>query len=714
MMLTYGLTIIIAGAFLIKNIGSGKLTIHRTPFDIPILLFFISQVISTIFSIDRHTSLIGYYSRFHGGLYSTIAYLILFYIFVNEFWGNKDFVFKSLNTLFLSGFLVAGYALLERFGIDKNIWVQDVQNRVFSSLGQPNWLAAYLAVLILLSLPLFLTNSKTKKYLYLFLAIFWYTIIIFTKSRSGFTGFWVGFCAFALISFSTISYLVFGLLFELSSLIVYLMNINLLPSFGKIVNQVIYALALINLPPLIFVFWKKSKKAVRDTTHVNTLKSLGFAFLLILLVSFIFGVPFSQFEPFTLTGLRQKLRAGKTVASPSPAPSGSTIEYGGTESGAIRKIVWTGALEIIKHYPVFGTGVETFAYSYYRFRPQTHNLTSEWDFLYNKAHNEYLNFAANSGFFGLGTYLLLIVVYLVWAIKTLLKKPPETLPLAGLLAAYLSILVSNFFGFSVVIIGLFFFLIPAFSLILVDNKIKQKEVNIRLFQDRFNLNDLQKGIILFLLFVICYLLFTLIQMWRADKLFSRGHQLIRTGEDVTAYGFLKQATVLNPSEPFFKDELSLSSATLALYAKEQKDEELYNRLKTEATSLSDELITRYPNNINYWKTRTKVYYTLSQLDPQMTKISLEAILKAWELAPNDPKIAYNAGLLYAKVDQNDSAIKSLQKSVQLKPDYYEPYWALVLFYEQLGEKDKEKETLNTILTKVRPGDTQAKEKLDKL
>ncbi len=56
----------------------------------------------------------------------------------------------------------------------------------------------------------------------------------------------------------------------------------------------------------------------------------------------------------------------------------------------------------------------------------------------------------------------------------------------------------------------------------------------------------------------------------------------------------------------------------------------------------------------------------------------------------------------------------MEKAKILKPDYYEPHWALVIFYEQLGEKVKEKEELNIILTNVRPGDQEAQKKLEEL
>src|SRR5437868_4386474 len=64
MWLTFGLTIIVAAAWFTKMVVQRKVIVQRTPLDIPILLFFLSQIISTIFSLDSHVSLWGYYSRF--------------------------------------------------------------------------------------------------------------------------------------------------------------------------------------------------------------------------------------------------------------------------------------------------------------------------------------------------------------------------------------------------------------------------------------------------------------------------------------------------------------------------------------------------------------------------------------------------------------------------------------------------------------------------
>src|SRR5439155_4527129 len=135
-------------------------------------------------------------------------------------------------------------------------------------------------------------------------------------------------------------------------------------------------------------------------------------------------------------------------------------ELGGTDSGKIRLLVWTGAINAWKNHPLIGTGVETFAFAYYKYKPAAHNLTSEWDFLYNKAHNEYLNYLATTGIFGLGSYLLLIAWFIIYSLLFIVKRRPYTaghLLFASLLASYLAYLVYNFFLFSVVIIAIFFY-----------------------------------------------------------------------------------------------------------------------------------------------------------------------------------------------------------------------------------------------------------------
>ncbi len=671
MMLTYGLTGIIVGAFIIKYIIKGTLPsggMHRLmrPFDIPILIFLVSQILSTIFSIDKHVSLYGYYSRFHGGLASTISYISLYFVFTREFMHNKKFVFKAFNASLISSLLVSLYAILQRLGIDKEIWVQDVQNRVFSTLGQPNWLAAYLSVIILISLSLYIREKDWKKELYLIASLIFYIAIIFTKSRSGFLGLWIGLV-------------------------------------------------------ILILFLSPNIKSYFTTFYKNKFLNLFFNKIVVILIaffllSFVYGTPFSFVEPYSFTGVKNKLVQKPVEKTEEVKPQGPALESGGTESGAIRKIVWQGAIDIFKNYPFFGSGVETFAFSYYQFRPIEHNLTSEWDFLYNKAHNEYLNFAATTGIIGLGSYLLIIIVFILKTFYDRLKgKMAETALSFGLLSAFLSILISNSFGFSVVVIGIFFFMIPAFYFC-INNSLKPQNKKAQAYSKvTAAIGNFQIISTLIIIIAVLFLNYKLVILWQADTSFNSGYQLVRNGEYIQSYQYLKKAVEQNPNEPIFKEELATAESFISVESARQNEKELSQKLKDEALYLSSYLVEKYSKNVNFWKTRTRVLHTLAEIsEPELENQSLDASLNAWNLAPTDVKIAYNVGLLYAKTKKKKKALETLIKATQLKPDYYEPRFALALFYDQVGEKEKAKEEFEYIIKNIRPDDPATKEQMEKL
>ena len=149
-----------------KIVLSRKLEVRRTPFDIPLLLFLLSQFISTIFSLDPHTSFWGYYSRFNGGFLSMLSFVFLYFAFTTNILSHdKEESLKKagrmLFAIFVSGILVALWGLPSHFGydptclafrgtLDVSCWTEAFQPkiRMFSTLGQPNWLAAFLLILI--------------------------------------------------------------------------------------------------------------------------------------------------------------------------------------------------------------------------------------------------------------------------------------------------------------------------------------------------------------------------------------------------------------------------------------------------------------------------------------------------------------------------------------------------------------------------------------
>ncbi len=664
MWFVYIVTIVIMASWLLKMVSRGEIKIQRTPLDIPILLFLTSQIISTILSIDLHTSIWGYYSRFNGGLLSIISYIALYYAFVSNL-GTKEQVIKVLKISLTSGALVAFYGILEHFGIDSDRWVQDVQNRVFSTLGQPNWLAAYLSILIPIAIALGMENPKIQtlnpkqiqnfinlySIPYALYAILFYLTILFTKSRSGFAGLWI------------------GLIFFLG-----------------------------------YLWLTKNKQLLNLKSYIVILLLFGG-------ITFLVGSPFEQLKSFTFDGLRTRLLPTTNQLPTTTKPQGPALESGGTESGEIRKIVWQGAIDIAKHYPFFGSGVETFAYSYYQYRPAAHNQTSEWDFLYNKAHNEYLNYLATTGLFGLGSYLLMIGLFLWTVLKNLKSKSLEI----ALLSAYLSILVSNFFGFSVVTVNLYFFLIPAFVLLLTGLVNPNKVLLLPITNSQlpiFNFKFAARWLgILTIIIITYYLLLNLVLFWLADVDFARGYNLDRSGQYEKAYSSLFEAVRKRTDEPTFKDELSVNAAALSTIFYTQDESTASAELVNQALALSGQVVRDHPNIVTFWKTRARLFYILSGMDNIYLTKTIEVLEQAQKLAPTDVRITYNLALLYDQTGNQEKAINLLTQIVKLKSNYRDAYYALGLFYDEQKERQKAIEQMDYIIKNIATGDAQATEKL---
>ncbi len=708
----WGMSLFILFLWIAKILLTKKFLFQRTPLDIPIALFFLSQLISTLFSMDPYVSFWGYYSRFNGGFLSLLSYIFLYYAFATHVLNdNRRHTIQVIAAAFIGGIIVALWGFPSHFGydptclmfrgtLDVSCWTEAFQPklRIFSTLGQPNWLAAYLAILIPVSLAFGMHNISKflhdrideKNALFKGLACFavallFYVDLTWTDSQSGFIGLWVGLFIFTAITVLTLL-----------------------------------------------------RKKIEKKIHKKNLSVLFGILAIFLLTSVILGTPVERLRQFSLATFTPEQTAPKTETTPQEGPTLPALEYGGTDSSKIRLIVWKGALDIFKTNPIFGSGVETFAYAYYKHRPAEHNLTSEWDYLYNKAHNEYLNYLATTGLFGLGTYLLFIGWVIFLFMKCIryhvlhskhssdepINQTPHFILSVSLFAGWISILVSNFFGFSVVLTNLFLFLLPLWILHLAYPKFHVSE---SAHPDRMYHSTGRKIVLGLLILISLLLIRVLFRYWEADKDYGLGSNLNKVGDYVTANPYLISAVQQRPREDIFKDELAVNVSTLALLYQQQNEATQAAQLAQQAKFLSDSVISRHPNNVVFWKSRTRIMYSLAQIDPSLYSYAIEAIDTASKLAPTDAKVLYNKALLYDQGGQREQALKLLTQTIKLKPNYRDALYAKALIHSEIAEsitatnsaqaqqeRSQAIEDLQLILNHIVPNDTQAKELLEKL
>lgn len=664
MLAVYAFTVIISFLWLARMVVEKRLIFNKTPLGLFLGLFLFSQLVSTLFSIDINTSIFGYPSRAHGGILSTLSYTVIFFALVSHF--NKNEIKKVALAISLSGLLAALYALPEHFGYSfsclavtgklvASCWIQDVVLRIFGTFGQPNWLAAYMVGVIpitwgLLSLP---STKKVQKVLLFISQLLMFSTLVFTKSRSG------------LVALA-VSFVLYWLLFVAK-------------------------------------------------TKLRQLKTIGAVSLSLAVVMLIFGTEYSP-------SVQQIYQRNWQKNLPEQNLTGTVLDngsleipvsrQGGTESGQIRAIVWKGAIDTFLARPLIGYGVETFAYSYYQHRPLEHNLVSEWDFLYNKAHNELLNIAANTGIVGLLTYLLLILSVLVLGFYSLFKKGKKqqtnsnwTLSLS-VISSTIAVFTSNFFGFSTVSVGLLF----AYSVALLVLPDNQNHNNPR--PKAGNLKFADWLVIGAIGIISLWLLTGVGKILASDMAFAKAGEAESSNQLLEASKLYQQAIDLRPREARFHSALASNQAKMAyVYALEDQLPMAESAAQT-AFKHSSLALASNPYDLNTYKEIAGVYIRLSSLDPKLLNTAKQIISKALNLAPTDAKLVYNLGLISLDQKELEEAKTWFAKAVEMKSDYEGARLELAKILETQGEKDQALEQYRYIIEFINPDNSAAREALE--
>jgi len=687
MLLIYIFTALIGGLWLIKMILAKKFIFKRTFLDLALGLFLLSQILATIFSIDVHTSIFGYYGRFNGGLLSIFSYLILFYAFVSNL--NKSVVKKLLVVTLISSILVILWGIPGKLGHDlsclvfmgqfnNQCWTSqfDPAARMFSTLGQPNWLGAFLAINFFIALYFFIKSLDTERKLNTYLLgsylVLNFVITLFTRSRSAFLSVIAGIALFA-----------------------------------------------------VYFFIKNRQDKIK-------IRSVGILITCIILSIIVFKTGIDKVDRI-LSGQFQPPRSNvQKVTTPNTQTKPATeaaFRTDVTESLDIRKIVWEGAINLGLKYPFFGSGLETYAYSYYFVRSASHNLTSEWDYLYNKAHNEFLNYLATTGFIGLLTYLFMIGMVIFLLIKRSKikdqrsktqskdQKDKDDIPLSFyLLLSYLTILVTNFFGFSTTTINLFFYLIPVFIII---NELKEERVEVGLKET----NIFQQGGMLLVSGLVIYMLFSIGRYWLADTNYAMGDSFGRVNDYKSAANYLNQALQLK-YEHVYQDRLSQALASLAVMASLQKETDTTTKLMSAADYYNQQALKASPKNLLYWKTRAKNYYLFYQitLNPQEIGEGIKALKQAESLTKTDPKLPYSLSIFYSlladdtkdktkKAEYENLSLTEIEEAIKLKSNFRDGYYLKGQLLKKYGLTEEAKKVFQFILKKIDPNDQEAKKEL---
>lgn len=646
---------------------SNKIKVYHFFIYVPIILWVLSNLISTLFSIDITSSIYGYYGRFNGSLISILAFATLFITYT--IFGSKELTNKLINISIVIAVIVVVYGLPGVFGKDmtcllitshasNSCWSSDFKPelRMFSTIGQPNWLASYLVVQAFFTLYILLESylvSKTKRVI-LFTIFFGIIIagIFLTKSKS------------AIYSFIT--------LFFISSFITAF-------TFRKTIRILFFIL----FGSIVIGFFTQTGIDKIDTLYSN-IKS-------------------------NFLANKQQTKINFDLRSNNITDNNKDLSI--TDSLSIRKIVWKGAWEAYIKKPLFGYGPETFFIIYYAFRPISHNYTSEWDFLYNKAHNEFLQIAVGNGTFGLVTYLICIVSIILFTYR-FTNKLENRLFIIFSLSAFISIVTTNFFGFSTSTTQLYLYLIPAFIL--------------TYFLHKKTVITLPSYIKYVSVLISIFLLSNVFNMYRADILYAQAEREEMIEDYSAAIKSYSEAIKIFYHPSYLEKYTDLLSKIAVSIDDDNSSVDKENIINT-TNMLLKVTVNDYPNNIWLLKSSMKNMILLynATSDEKYIALMLELYKRLSLKSTTDPRNHYFAaiGLNSAWKNTNDvekkalwesEIIKILDIAIALKSDYRNALFAKAqsLVNIETKESSQEAQIILEKIVKKDSTDVQARELLN--
>lgn len=256
--------IFLVGVYIYKGLFKMTNPLSKEAVDIPIIIYALLILISTITSIDPSGSFRDLAIHF-----TAIGFVL---VVINNIQTKEDFNIL-VTFLVIAATLVALYGLYQyKVGVEmEDKWVDSVNNpdiktRVYSVFGNPNILAEYLIMIIPISAALFWYSKKIhKKAIFLITSLILTIALVLTLSRGG----WVGF-AFGIF--------IFIILIEKKLLLalipIALLGIYFLPQ--SIVNRI---LTIGNLGDSSNAYrirlWKITLEIIRD----NWLVGVGFGYI---------------------------------------------------------------------------------------------------------------------------------------------------------------------------------------------------------------------------------------------------------------------------------------------------------------------------------------------------------------------------------------------------------------------------------------------------
>ncbi|MDD5693317.1 MAG: tetratricopeptide repeat protein [Patescibacteria group bacterium] len=378
--------------------------------------------------------------------------------------------------------------------------------------------------------------------------------------------------------------------------------------------------------------------------------------------------------------------------------------------------------QAIKERPVFGSGPETYAYDFSKFRAAEMNNQENWSFRYDKAHSDWLTNGATLGILGTIAYAFLIIMAAVTGFFNYQKARDGGMKYVtlGATAAVVGVGVMSLFYYSNFSLMLVFWV----ALALIGMARKSSEVTDDDVKD-LNLKNASLEAKVFstvffaLLFVgAFYGIYFAGKSYVADATYRKALLKTDKAENLLASEKLfKKAIDQNGYRETYR--LSLSRVLLVEANLENQKSEKEKDIKKIQDYLSRAIdqgklaVNTNPNSVSNWEGMIIIYRNAALYATGAIDWIEKSYQEALKLEPTNPVLVNGLGQVYLTKNDTDKAAEFFNKAIALKKDFADPHYNLALVYKDKKEYDKALEEMNIYLKAV-PDSADAKTEIDNI
>jgi tetratricopeptide (TPR) repeat protein/O-antigen ligase len=185
--------------YIIRLIKIGDFKFPKTLFNLPLLIFLIVTIISSILALNLPLALIGSYGRLDG-LFSFLSYMMMFFIVIKLCTYNRKNSNRIGQLIVVIACILAFYGIIQYYTAKEESWAKAVfAGRVVATLGNPVFLGLFLVLAYPLACIYYLITPAKKSWYYGIAAILIFWCLYLTLSRGCMIA-WLGLSLFFLIT----------------------------------------------------------------------------------------------------------------------------------------------------------------------------------------------------------------------------------------------------------------------------------------------------------------------------------------------------------------------------------------------------------------------------------------------------------------------------------------------------------------------------------